>query len=65
MQTEKRDARHGVDAVIRDTQITEGPGLDAVLNWSGGEHQIKPGGEGDTGNLPSAASNVMGTGDKI
>jgi hypothetical protein len=54
----------GVDEISRMTQITEGPGLDAVLNWGGNVNgeTVLPGGQGDTPKMPQGASIATGVG---
>lgn len=48
----------GIDEIARMTQISEGPGMDAVLSWGGNVNgqTVKPGGKADTPNMPRSAS---------
>jgi hypothetical protein len=62
-EKKSNDARFGVDAISRATEITPGPGLDAVLNWATGNYVTLPGGEGDTPTMPEAARKATGMGD--
>jgi hypothetical protein len=54
----------GIDEIARMTQISEGPGMDAVLNWGGGVNAetVLPGGKTDPPNMPRSASVATGVG---
>lgn len=54
----------GIDEIARMTQVSEGPGLDAVLNWGGSVNgqTVLPGGKADTPNMPRSASVATGVG---
>lgn len=56
----------GVDAIARATQVSAGPGLDAVLNWGGGVNNetVLPGGKKDTEKMPPSAAESTGVGMK-
>lgn len=43
-----KDALYGSDAITAATTIS-----DATLNWASGNHEIKPGGQGDTTKIPA------------
>ena len=53
---------HGMDAIARMTQITPGPGLDAVLNWASGNYDVLPGGTGDKPKMERPAREATGMG---